>query len=253
MTDQVNGPAQEPADNTAAAARLLADWREAVASEIAALEAINAAPSDQDASRAWDDALTRVRALAREAWARPVSSLADLRLRAEIAQHALWANYYKVDGTRRFEAVLNGQPDENRMSLGPFDERAVAELVKAVLWTVQAAAAQRDPAARDWLDMLHDARPNGIAPGGKDTHGGGGQSLPWHEVEDLADRAKAGVGALRTLWDLHDAGALPAEAAASATSVDFCIDSIEALLDQMRQRLAAAPVSRREGEAAPPA
>jgi hypothetical protein len=230
MTDHVNGPAQGAADN----ARLLADWRKAVAREIAALEATNAAPADQHASRAWDAALARVRALAREAWARPVSGLADLRLRAEIAQHCLWSNYYEVDGTRRFEAVLNGQPDENRMSLGSFDERAVAELVKAVLWT------------------LNDARPNGIAPGGKGTHGGGGQSLPWGEVEDLADRAKAGVGALRTLWDLHDAGAPPAEAAASATSVDFCIDSIEALLDRMRERLAAAPGSRCEGDATPP-
>jgi hypothetical protein len=242
MTDHFNSPAQGTADDTAATARLLADWRKAVASEIAALEATNAAPSDQDAGRAWDDALTRVRALGREAWARPVSGPADLRLRAEIAQHCLWSNYYEVDGTRRFEAVLNGKPDENRASLGPFDERAVAELVKAVLWTVRATAARTEPAV--------------VAAG---TLEDGGRAVAWGLVEDLTEQAKVGLMTLRTLWNSHASVPLaerPGAVSAFGPSMEFVVDGVEALLDEIAVAVAPAAGAPRKADetgAPPPA
>jgi hypothetical protein len=87
MTDQSRSPVHGPAEDAAAAAQLLADWRKAVAKETAALGAANASPRDADINRAYDAQTKHVRAIAREAWARPVSSPADLHLRAEIAQH----------------------------------------------------------------------------------------------------------------------------------------------------------------------
>jgi hypothetical protein len=228
--NHMNGPAQEhqePTDHAATPARLLADWREAVAKEIAALEVANAAPSDQAAGRAYEDALTRCRTLAREAWARPVAGPADLRMRAEIAQHCLWSNYYEVDGTRRFEAVLSGQPAENRMDLGPFDERAVAELVKAVMWSTAlwSAAAVAAPAA-DAHDAEADDDDAATIAKGRAA-----------DVATLIQRAKAGLSTLGTLWDVN----------ASRAQMQFAVCSLECLLDDIAD-LAAPP-----DEAAPPA
>ena len=142
MTDHVNAPPPGADDQV----RLLAEWREAVTKEIAALEAANDTPPNADADRAYREALGRMRDLAAEAWARPVAAWADVRLRAEIVHHGLWANYYG-DGTRRFEAVLAGQPAGDQLTLGTFDERAVAELLKAILWAGEAGPAAAKPPA----------------------------------------------------------------------------------------------------------
>ncbi|HEY1243485.1 MAG TPA: hypothetical protein VGF29_01510 [Hyphomicrobiaceae bacterium] len=230
MTSQGNGPARGASDK----ARLLADWREAAAREIAALEATNAAPSDQDAEQAWDAALTRVRALAREAWAGPVSGPANLRLRAEIAQHCLW-----VEDPRRFEAVLNGQPDENRMSLGPFDERAVAELVKAVLWTAGAGgaiAAGREPEE----GATAEPEPAGAAAG---SEGRTARELAG-DLEDLVGRARDGMTALYALWD-SGCGHLEFPDEKLAASLKFCIEGVDALLEQAEQQTVAVIKARR--------
>ena len=142
-----------PADAAAAdahaagTARLLAAWRAAVPPEIAALEASNDIPPDAEVERTYQNALGRMRDSAAEAWGRPVAAWGDVRLRAEIVHHALYADYYG-DGSRRFEAVLAGkQPAEDQLTLGTFDERAVAELVKAILWAGEAGPAAAKPPA----------------------------------------------------------------------------------------------------------
>ena len=122
--------------------KALAAWRQAVATATAAMQASNNVPPDPDLERADRQASERVRQLAREAWAMPVSGPGALRLRAEIAKHALWAY---DDGLRRFEAVLAGEDAKDGLELGPFHERAVAELVRAILWAGEAGPAAAKP------------------------------------------------------------------------------------------------------------
>jgi hypothetical protein len=159
----MTGHTAHPNDPTRAAGeKMLADWREAVAKEVAALEASDAAPGDADLQHAYRAAVERSREVARLAWTR-ILEPADLRVRAEIVRHALWPTYH---GERRFEAVLGGEEHNDGLELAEFDERAVAELVKAVLWTVKAAQARPGPVqpGRDWLALLRDAGPDGAAP-----------------------------------------------------------------------------------------
>jgi hypothetical protein len=74
------------------------------------------------------------------------------------------------------------------------------------------------------------------------------------EVEDLVERAKAGLSALRTLW--NSSASMPAERPdavfAFGASMEFVTDSIEALLDEIAAT--AAPGGKRSGDsaAAPP-
>jgi hypothetical protein len=126
-------PANENTPARAATIRLLQQWRATVPEEIAALEASNDVPPGGEPERAYREVIGRMRGLAQAAWALPVLGWPDIRLRAEIVHHALWADYYG-DGVKRFEAVLAGQEAAEQLTLGIFDERAVAELVKAILW-----------------------------------------------------------------------------------------------------------------------
>jgi hypothetical protein len=145
MTDHVNGPAQGPADDAATTALILADWRAAVAKEVAASDACDAPPPDPNGTltKAFDAAVEHSRRVAGRAWTTPLDP-AGLRLRAEIVLQALWPAYFEDD---RFEAVLSGKAHDDRLELCEFDERAVAELVKAVLWTARTAPARPRPAA----------------------------------------------------------------------------------------------------------
>jgi hypothetical protein len=153
--------------------KLLADWREAVAKE---LEASDAAPGDADLQHAYKAAVEHSRQVARLAWTR-ILEPTDLRVRAEIVRHALWPTYH---GERRFEEVLGGKEYGDGLELAEFDERAVAELVKAVLWTVKAAPARPEPVqpGRDWLAILRDAGPNGAAPDAR-------HAVLWGAILDL--------------------------------------------------------------------
>jgi hypothetical protein len=126
-------PANENTPARSAAVRLLEQWRATVPEEIVAFEAANDEPPGGEANRSYRALLERMRGLAQAAWALPASGWVDIRLRAEIVHHALYADYYG-DGTKRFEGVLTGQEQAEQLTLGTFDERAVAELVKAVLW-----------------------------------------------------------------------------------------------------------------------
>jgi hypothetical protein len=225
---RMNGVATD-ATGTSSGAELLAAWREAVANEIAALEADNdATPLQPELEQAYKAARDHLVQVAAAAWAEPVRGAAGLRVRAEIAQHALWANYYG-DGLRRFEAILAGeQPKEGgAASLGRFEERAIAELIRAVLWTAEPTrAAPTIPEAGD--------------------------------VADLVDRAKGGLMTLRTLWNTHATMPAPAPDAvfSFATSMKFTTDAIEGLLDDIAEAVAAASADRdaaSEGTAEPSA
>jgi len=133
----------------------LADWREAVANEIAASEASDAAPGDADLQLAYRTAVEQCRQVARLAWTRLLCP-ADARVRAEIVRHALWPAYDADDAERRFEAVLGGKEFAASLALAEFDERAVAELVKAVLWTGSAASAGERPRMPELSDANLD-------------------------------------------------------------------------------------------------
>jgi len=126
-------PANENTPARAATVRLLQQWRATVPEEIAALEASNDVPPGGESERAYREVIGRMRGLAQAAWALPVLGWSDIRLRAEIVHHALWADDYG-DGVKRFEATLAGQEAAEQLTLGAFDERAVAELVKAIMW-----------------------------------------------------------------------------------------------------------------------
>ena len=131
-----------------------------MANEIAALEASDAAPGNADLQQAYKAAVEQSRQVARLAWTRIICP-ADVRVRAEIARHCLWPTYH---GERRFEAVLGGEEFNDGPELDEFDEQAVAELVRAVLWTVKAAPVRSEPLSADFLAALRDAGPNGCAP-----------------------------------------------------------------------------------------
>lgn len=132
---------------------VLADWREAVAKEIAALEASDAAPGDADLQLAYKAAVERSRSVARQAWTR-LSEPADVLVRAEIARHCLWPRYH---GERRFEAVIMDKEFDDGLELAAFDERAVAELASAAMWAGcganAAAGGHRAPAPGDRPQM----------------------------------------------------------------------------------------------------
>ena len=174
MTDHThqNSPARTAGE------KALAGWREAAARTRAAFQASNNSVPNDDLERAYRVARAHSERLAREAWARPAS--ADLQLRAEIVKDAVWTDYEDSDGSRRFDDVLLGIEPAEGLAFGEFDERAVAELVKAVLWTAKAASARSKPSARDWLALLRDAGPDGAAP---DAH----HAAIWGDLLDLRE------------------------------------------------------------------
>jgi hypothetical protein len=218
MTDDIraNGLNGESRDRAPDAEQLLADWRQAVASEIAALEATNnAVPPDPDLEHAYKAAVEHVRRIAREVWSTPVSGPVALRLRAEIAQHCLWANYHG-EGIRRFEAVLAGQEQDDSLKLGPIDEQAVAELVKAILWA--GAPARPEPAlpeTRQAPAADREAR---------------------DDLEDLVGRAKAGVDTLFLLWTHECSGR---DSKAIGATLWFAATGLADLLERIEARVAA--------------
>jgi hypothetical protein len=222
MTDHihVNGPEHGP--RASASAEALAEWRKAVAAEIAAFEVTNDSPPNDGLERVHKAALAEVRRLAHEAWAKPIAGPEDLRLRAEIVQYGLWADYHG-DGTPRFEAVLAGIEPKDALVFGEFDERAVAELVKAVLWTAEPA-------------RPHARRTNDDIP-----------ATLSEELEEMLCQARRGVTTLRAVlesWERQhgmppkvpfhecDCTLLP--------SVGFCADGIEGLLDRISARISEA-------------
>ena len=187
MTDHThqNDPARTPGE------KALADWREAVAKEIAALEASDAAPGNADLQQVYKAAVEQSRQVARLAWTRIVCP-ADVRVRAEIARHCLWPAYH---GERRFEAVLGGEEFNDGLELAEFDERAVAELVKGVLWTASAAPARGHgepaPGERPRMPQLTD----------KDLDEDDAIPVPMpEEAPIMVDDAKAAIDAARLLW-----------------------------------------------------
>ena len=118
---------------------------------------------------------------------------ADVRVRAEIARHCLWPAYH---GERRFEAVLGGEEFNDGLELAEFDERAVAELVKGVLWTASAAPARGHgepaPGERPRMPQLTD----------KDLDDDD-DAIPVPMPEEapmMVDDAKAAIDAARVLW-----------------------------------------------------
>jgi hypothetical protein len=146
MTDHLKDPSQGPADRTATTDRLLADWRDAVAKELAASDASDVPPWDANHAtllQAYEAAVEHCRHVAGQAWTTALDP-AGLRLRAEIVQHAIWPDHPEDD---RFARVLSGKTYDAGLALCEFDERAVAELVKAVLWTARTAPARPRPAA----------------------------------------------------------------------------------------------------------
>jgi hypothetical protein len=154
--------------------KALADWRKAMANEIAALEASDAAPGDADLQRAYRAAVEHSRSIARLAWTM-LAEPADVLVRAEIARHCLWPRYH---GERRFEAVLMDKEFGDGLELGAFDERAVAELVSAAIWADFDAKARSKPAPRNCRSMLRDSGPNGAAPDRR-------QAAIWGAILDL--------------------------------------------------------------------
>jgi hypothetical protein len=229
MTERIhqNGPAEDIAYG--------ADWREAVAKEIAALEASDAAPGDAVLQGAYEAAVERSRQIAHRVWATPDVTDVGRRLRAEITLHALWPTYHNES---RWEAVLEGKEYDDGLELGPFDERTVAELVKAVLWSSSPCAKVAAP-----------VQPDDVGEAAVDA---------LVSVAVLADEAKAGITALRMLWKglKPDEGIVPGDL---ATSVWFCIDGVEERLDRIAARLdatleeRAAPASERRSGASTPA
>jgi hypothetical protein len=79
-----------------------------------------------------------------------------------------------------------------------------------------------------------------------------------HDLDDLVERARGGLMTLRTLWNTHavlPGGVLPESSVAFAASMEFVVDSIEAVLDEIAD-LAAATNARGDAaaaEAEPPA
>ena len=176
-TDHVNSPAREAHDRSQAA-RLLAEWRAAVADMIAAFHAQPAKASKvSDDFEAADECQDRI---ARAAWALPIADPAGLRLRAEIVRDTVWPKF--DDEAHRFERVLAGDEPKDDVVVGAFDERAVAELVKAVLSGPEGAEPTRTKRApapnRKWLEQLRDAGPDGAAP---DPH----HAEIWGDILDL--------------------------------------------------------------------
>src|SRR5690606_4519539 len=112
----------------------------------------------------------RKRDVAHRAWATPVSDPVGLRLRAQIVRDSLWPELDR-SAESRFETLLAGEDPKDDPVVSTFDERAVAELVRAVLWT--SAALSRT----------------------------GGQPRASVDVRGLVDRAKAGLLTLQTLWN----------------------------------------------------
>src|SRR5690606_5666651 len=89
-------------DATAECARLLAEWRQAVADKVAAFHAEPEASSAPDAFAA---ASERKRDVAHRAWATPVSDPVGLRLRAQIVRDSLWPELDR-SAESRFETLL---------------------------------------------------------------------------------------------------------------------------------------------------
>ena len=206
-----NSPAREAHDHSQAA-RLLAEWRAAVADRIAAF---HAEPSKLSGD--FEAASDRESRIARAAWAIPIADPAGLRLRAMIARDAVWPNF--DDGAHRFERVLAGDEPEDDVVVGAFDERAVAELVKAVLWTSGAGKSAAD----------EPEQPAGDAPDRP--------PLVTH-MEDLIGRARDGVTTLYQIW-MDRCGGLDFPDPDLAVSLKFCLDGVDALLEEAEKRIVA--------------
>jgi hypothetical protein len=271
MSDAIHAMVTD-ADGMTTAQRL-AEWREAAAKELAAGEAAAHAPLSDASSTAYTAAAADCRRLARLAWDRPLDH-DGLRWRAEIVQHCLWIGYHwEPEGTRRFAAVLKEEPGTSGLDqLDGFDERAIAEQVRAVLWAPEAARPTPEPAPqRDWLEMLRDAGPNSAAPdarhaaiyaaqpeppqAGTSAGAGDGRAGP-PDIDDLVERARDGLATLRTLWNAHavlPGGVLPEGSIAFAASIEFVIDSLEGVLDDIAKRAATNAGGDAGGEAKPQA
>jgi hypothetical protein len=300
-----NCPVHGVTNLTPECARLLTEWRKAVADRIAAFHAEPSRVSDD-----FDDAGEREGEIARKAWAMPITSPGALRLRAEIARDTMWSDL-DGSGSARYRDLLAGKEPEDDPVVGVFDERAVAELVKAVLETAAEPVWPERGASRDWLAMLRGAGPAGAAPDARHAATWGAildlrgvrdaienaidqmtarldrladettlthaiaagwepededadEAAPEEkadevpaasdrsagpvagsEVEDLVDRAKEGLTALRTLWNASASmPERPSDAVFSfGASMEFVADSIEALLDE----IGAAVIPAREG------
>jgi hypothetical protein len=58
------------------------------------------------------------------------------------------------------------------------------------------------------------------------------------DLDDLVERARGGLMTLRTLWNTHavlPGGVLPESSVAFAASMEFVVDSIEAVLDEIAE------------------
>jgi hypothetical protein len=124
------------------------------------------------------------------------------------------------------------------MSLGSFDERAVAELVKAVLWTAAAGGAIAAGRKRE-AGAPAEPEPAGAAA---DSEGRTARELAG-DLEDLVGRARDGMTALYALWD-SGCGDLDFPDEKLAASLKFCMDGVDALLEQADQQIVAAIKAR---------
>jgi hypothetical protein len=194
--------------------KALADWREAVAKEVAALEASNEACTDAALQAAYRAAMEHSRAVAQEAWTW-LQEPDDVLVRAEIVRHCLWPQH-QGNRCRRFDAVLDGEEYDDGLELDSFDERAAAELVKAVLWTAPGGTRAMPDASR--IDKLTG------------------------DLDEMLCKVRQGVTALRTVvkgWErAHGPQKLIDEDdAAFLASLDFCADGIETTIELIADRV----------------
>jgi hypothetical protein len=264
-------------DDTAAASKAIADWREAVARNAAAADAVSHAtpgtPGFADLERASRQAIDHMLKLAREAWKAPVTGWADIVLRAEIAQGAYWPDHHG-EGVRQLYALFGDPSDEDTSNFG---ERAIVHLLKAILglgveqpepaWPMPTAVpgpaliwrailgmrGHRDKieigvdSLTEALDRLADRTGLTAAiEGGWDPEGDApamqGLAAAGAGLDELLGKARQGVTALRTIvkgWEREHGPHRPFYEGEGSflASLEYCADGIEATVNLISDRI----------------
>src|SRR5262245_58173580 len=116
----LNGSTAGVVGDTSESARLLAEWREAMADRLAAFN--GAGPLDDDGVAASE----REASIMARAWELPVSDAVAMRLRAQNVRDEVWPDL-DGSGSARFEAVLAGEEAKDDIEVGAFGERAIGQ------------------------------------------------------------------------------------------------------------------------------